>query len=100
MPPRAGETLERFRGEVRVCGTVDDVPRRVEARAVTRAVPRALRAVPRDDAAQVRTHRRVNVHGAGLVLVDRELLEPMPHQRAAAGGDLLGALHFRWLHPI
>src|SRR3954454_21241405 len=76
--------------QVAVGRPVEDLPEPVEPRAVARAVPRLLRIVPGDDAAQVRTGSRSRVHGPLLVAVDRDPGKAPPEHGTRARTDFLG----------
>src|SRR5436190_6271414 len=72
LPWRAAFLLHIF--ERRDRGAVDHLSVSVEARAVTRAVPALLRAVPLDDALEVRAHRTLLVQLPLLVAIRGDLL--------------------------
>src|SRR5438309_6640816 len=60
--------------ERRFGGSGDDLAVRTKSRAVARAVPRALRLVPVDDASHVRADRRTNRRRPCFVAVHRDAL--------------------------
>src|SRR3954463_13070906 len=72
----------------------------IEARAVTRTVPRHGRGVPSDDAAQVRADGRAAMHRAALVTVDGDLPARLDDDRAVVRRDLIDRLHVAGGEPV
>src|SRR3569623_689257 len=81
MAPRVDLFLER--AKVFVGRPVQQLAGRLEARAVTRTIPRMGGIVPPHQAAQMRAHRRKFVHRAVLVTIDRNFVQAGPHDGAA-----------------
>src|SRR6478609_3014496 len=75
-------------------GSVDDFAVRIEARSVTRTIPRFLRVVPAHDAVQVWANRRALMNGAVIVSIYSDLSSAATDHRAVAGLDRVDGHRF------
>src|SRR3569832_704005 len=80
--------------EVLVGGSVEELARRLEARAVAGAVPRMIGIVPAHDAAEVWAHRRQRVQRTVFVAIHGELAHAFAQDGAGMRCNVLDRVHF------